>query len=107
MTTQDGVVLRADVYRPDGPGRFPVLPSRLPYDKYGRRRPGDIDVFVEHGYVVIMQDTRGRFASEGGGKGASRVPYVTLTGAKNGVAGRPGIGLRSGERRPQEAKNPL
>ena len=31
MTTRDGVVLRADVYRPDGPGRFPVLLSRLPF----------------------------------------------------------------------------
>src|SRR5688572_23087907 len=65
MKTRDGVTLRADVYRPDAPGRFPVLLSRLPYDKNGRRRPGDIDVFVEHGYVVIMQDTRGRFASDG------------------------------------------
>ena len=65
MRTRDGVTLRADVYRPDGDGRHPVLLSRLPYDKLGRRRPGDIDVFVEHGYVVIFQDTRGRFASEG------------------------------------------
>lgn len=65
MTTRDGVTLRADVYRPDAPGRHPVLLSRLPYDKNGRRRPGDIDVFVEHGYVVIFQDTRGRFASDG------------------------------------------
>ena len=65
MTTRDGVILRADVYRPDGAGRYPVLLSRLPYDKNGRRRPGDIDIFVEHGYVVIMQDTRGRFASGG------------------------------------------
>jgi putative CocE/NonD family hydrolase len=65
MRTRDGVTLRADVYRPDTPGRFPVLLSRLPYDKTLRRRPGDIDVFVEHGYVVIMQDTRGRFASDG------------------------------------------
>jgi putative CocE/NonD family hydrolase len=65
MKTRDGVTLRADVYRPDGPGRFPTLLSRLPYDKTGRRRPGDIDVFVEHGYVVIFQDTRGRFASDG------------------------------------------
>jgi putative CocE/NonD family hydrolase len=65
MTTRDGVTLRADVYRPDGLGRFPVLLSRLPYDKGLRRRPGDIDVFVERGYVVIMQDTRGRFASGG------------------------------------------
>jgi len=65
MTTRDGVILRADVYRPDAPGRRPVLLSRLPYDKSQRRRPGDVDVFVEHGYVVIFQDTRGRFASDG------------------------------------------
>ena len=65
MTTREGTTLRADVFRPDGPGRFPVLLSRLPYDKNGRRRPGDIDVFVERGYVVIIQDTRGRFASDG------------------------------------------
>ena len=65
MMTRDGVTLRADVYRPEGPGRFPVLLSRLPYDKNLRRRPGDIDVFVDRGYVVIMQDTRGRFASDG------------------------------------------
>ena len=65
MTTRDGVTLRADVYRPDAPGRFPVLLSRLPYDKNLRPRPGDIDYFVERGYGVIMQDTRGRFASEG------------------------------------------
>ncbi len=65
MTTRDGIVLRADVYRPEPAGRFPVLLSRLPYDKNGRRRPGDIDVFVERGYVVIFQDTRGRFASDG------------------------------------------
>jgi len=65
MTTRDGLTLRADVYRPDAPKRFPVLLSRLPYNKNLRPRPGDIDYFVERGYGVIMQDTRGRFSSEG------------------------------------------
>ena len=46
MKTRDGVTLRADVYRPDAPGRFPVLLSRLPYDKNQRRRPGDIAVGI-------------------------------------------------------------
>ena len=50
MTTRDGLTLRADVYRPDAPGRFPVLLSRLPYNKNLRPRPGDIDYFVERGY---------------------------------------------------------
>ena len=65
MQTRDGVTLRADVYRPDTAGRFPVLLSRLPYNKNLRLRPGDIDYFVERGYGVIMQDTRGRFSSDG------------------------------------------
>src|SRR6267142_449785 len=65
MKTRDGVALRADIYRPDAPGRFPVLLSRLPYNKNLRPRPGDIDYFVERGYGVIMQDTRGRFSSDG------------------------------------------
>src|SRR2546430_4230136 len=66
MQACDGVTLRADVYRPDTAGRFPVLLSRLPYNKNLRLRPGDIDYFVERGYGVIMQDTRGRFSSDGG-----------------------------------------
>ena len=65
MRTRDGVTLRADIYRPETSDRLPVLLSRLPYDKNGRRRPGDIDPFVDRGYVVIIQDTRGRFASDG------------------------------------------
>ncbi len=63
--TRDGVTLRADVYRPEAEGRFPVILSRLPYNKNLRTRPGDIDYFVERGYVVIMQDVRGRFGSDG------------------------------------------
>jgi predicted acyl esterase len=39
MRTRDGVTLRADVYRPHAGGRFPVLLSRLPYDKNSRPRP--------------------------------------------------------------------
>ena len=38
MQTRDGVTLRADVYRPDASGVFPVLLSRLPYDKNLRPR---------------------------------------------------------------------
>jgi predicted acyl esterase len=33
MRMRDGTVLRADVWRPKGPGRFPVLLQRFPYDK--------------------------------------------------------------------------
>ncbi|PKW00002.1 hypothetical protein ATK30_0073 [Amycolatopsis echigonensis] len=68
MTTRDGVVLRADVYRPEEPGRYPVLVRRTPYGKRVNDLAADFSeahYFASHGYVVVVQDTRGRFASEG------------------------------------------
>jgi hypothetical protein len=63
MTTRDGVKLRADIYRPAGEGTFPVLLTRTPYDKNG-----DAEVArkaAARGYVVVVQDVRGRYTSEG------------------------------------------
>jgi len=60
---RDGVVLRADVFRPKAEGRFPVLLARSPYNKEGA---GKFPVKAAgRGYVVVIQDCRGRFASEG------------------------------------------
>jgi uncharacterized protein len=62
---RDGVVLRADIYRPQTTGKFPILLERTPYNK------GDSDDVrfgtraAARGYVVIIQDTRGRYMSEG------------------------------------------
>jgi len=66
-TMRDGVVLRANVYRPAGEGRWPVLLSRLPYGKDFPLGSGVLDPVqaARRGYVVIVQDTRGRFASDG------------------------------------------
>jgi putative CocE/NonD family hydrolase len=63
---RDGTVLRADVYRPAAAGLYPVLLCRGPYDK-GVLMEGSANVktMVRAGYVVIYQDTRGRFASDG------------------------------------------
>jgi len=58
---RDGVVLRADVYRPDEPGPHPVLVLRTPYNK----GVGKVDPYVKAGYIVVRQDARGRYASEG------------------------------------------
>jgi uncharacterized protein len=59
---RDGVSLVCDVYRPAGSGRFPVLLTRTPYN---RRDPATGLFLASHGYVVVLQDTRGRFDSEG------------------------------------------
>jgi len=59
---RDGVTLRADIYRPKGEGKFPVLLERTPYDK----TQGELGARgAERGYVVVIQDTRGRYASQG------------------------------------------
>jgi len=57
-TMRDGTVLRADVYRPKAEGKFPVLLERTPYDK--RQSAGFGLRAAAHGYVVVIQDVRGR-----------------------------------------------
>jgi putative CocE/NonD family hydrolase len=64
----DGAVLRADVYRPASEVSLPVLLMRLPYGKttaganWGYAHPA---WYASRGYVVAVQDVRGRYASEG------------------------------------------
>ncbi len=61
---RDGVVLRADIYRPKAEGKFPVLLTRTPYNK----SKDDVSygpMFAARGYVVVIQDVRGRYTSEG------------------------------------------
>src|SRR6266852_3318174 len=60
---RDGVTLRADVYRPKAEGKYPVLLVRTPYDKRNETNFGL--KAAARGYVVIAQDVRGRFESEG------------------------------------------
>jgi putative CocE/NonD family hydrolase len=68
VTMDDGVKLLADVYRPGSTDRCPVLLTRLPYNKeVGQMVSDTFDVLraVQAGYAVVVQDTRGRFASDG------------------------------------------
>lgn len=66
---RDGVVLRADVYRPVGRESSPTLLTRTPYGKATTSELGwsalDPVRAARAGFMVIIQDTRGRFASEG------------------------------------------
>ena len=66
---RDGVRLATGVIRPDAPGRYPVLVSRGPYgkDSYVENPDHSAWFFARHGYVVLSQDCRGRFESEGNG----------------------------------------
>ena len=80
---RDGVHLATDIYRPAKGGRpfetpLPVIFERTPYDKSGTprtelsvaratsySRPELARLLVREGYIVIWQDCRGRYGSEG------------------------------------------
>jgi predicted acyl esterase len=68
MPMRDGSRMATDIYRPARNGvavsdRFPVLLHRTPYDKAGQQTIARY--FAQHGYVVAVQDIRGRYKSEG------------------------------------------
>jgi putative CocE/NonD family hydrolase len=83
VTMRDGVRLAADVYRPALAGRaidaaFPTILERTPYGKaetsrsewsvahaQPKTRTAVAEMFVRRGYVVVYQDCRGRYGSEG------------------------------------------
>jgi uncharacterized protein len=64
---RDGTTLMSNVYRPADGGPYPVLLARMPY---GKDLPFDSTYLdpvraVRRGYIVAIQDVRGRYASEG------------------------------------------
>lgn len=65
---RDGVVLRADVYRPDASAPAPALVNRTPYDRTSpliQLAAIEPQRAVDAGFALVCQDVRGRFASEG------------------------------------------
>lgn len=74
VSMRDGVRLAADIYRPalDGepiPAPFPTILARTSYDKQAQRYVESIPgYFTPRGYVVVLQDLRGRYRSEGRGQ---------------------------------------
>ena len=87
ITMRDGTILRHNMTRPDIDGKFPVLLERTPYNKEGgsENGVGSPEFFAARGYVVIIQDVRGRFASDGDfypfkddGNGSNKDGYDTV-----------------------------
>ena len=67
VAMRDGVTLYADIYRPDGEGPYPTILQRTPYDKTTSLTNTMLDPIraAKSGFAVVIQDTRGRHASEG------------------------------------------
>lgn len=64
---RDGVTLYADIYEPDEAGTYPILLMRQPY---GRAIASTVAHahpvwYANKGYIVVIQDVRGRGDSEG------------------------------------------
>jgi uncharacterized protein len=65
---RDGVVLRADVYRPEAPDPVPAIVCRTCYNRSFAPTPSaglDPERSVDAGFALICQDVRGLFDSEG------------------------------------------
>ena len=92
---RDGVVLRADVYRPAGEARWPVLLQRTPYSKNPEESWSRYHRLAAAGFVVVVQDTRGRYMSDGiavpHDEGADGYDTVEWVAAMPGVNGRVGM----------------
>lgn len=67
MLTRDGIRLDADIYRPDVEEEFPVLLMRQPYGKAIASTVvyAHPTWYAAQGYIVVIQDVRGRGTSEG------------------------------------------
>ena len=101
MWTRDGVRLDADVYRHASSERLPVLLMRQPY---GRRIASTVCYahpwwYAAQGYVVVIQDVRGRGTSEGefdlfvheAEDGADALAWVAELPGANGAVGMYGF----------------
>ena len=97
---RDGVVLRADVYRPPNGGPFPVLVYRTPYGKHEVVRSyTTVQHAIERGYAVVAQDVRGRYASAGtfvayqrdGKDGYDTIEWAAAQPWSNGAVGTFGL----------------
>src|SRR5437899_1945673 len=94
---RDGTVLRADVYQPAVGGPYPALLTRTPYGKGAREESKTTyRALAAEGYLVAVQDVRGRFASEGEYRAyhtdaADGYDSVLWAAALDGASGRVGM----------------
>ena len=96
---RDGVVLRADLRRPADDLRHPTLVYRTPYSKTETSDSALVRKAVERGYAVVVQDVRGRYASDGdfraytqeGADGFDTIEWAAAQPWSNGKVGTFGL----------------
>src|SRR5262245_11329901 len=93
VSMRDNVQLAADIYRPVSDEKSPVLLERTPYNRGDEA--GMANELASHGYIVVLQDTRGRYESEGefypfrdeSADGYDTVEWATQLKGSNGKVG--------------------
>ena len=116
---RDGEKLIADVYRPARSGepvegRFPVILIRTSYNKDNAQKQLDYESFVRWGYVVVIQDVRGRYKSGGSHyhgvaeaeDGYDTIEWIALRPWSNGRVGMTGISYLGAVQAAAAAINP-
>jgi putative CocE/NonD family hydrolase len=98
---RDGVILRADIYKPASGGPHPVMLMRVPYSKDIAQTMVYAHPFwyARQGYIVVIQDTRGRHRSDGtfepwvyeGNDGFDTVEWLATMSGSNGRVGMYGF----------------
>ena len=94
---RDSVHLDTNVFLPSAAGRYPAILLRTPYGKGSNVFPG-YQAFIDRGYAVVMQDVRGRYASEGvfnpfdqeGADGYDTLEWIAREPWSNGKVGMAG-----------------
>ena len=108
---RDGTRLAADIYLPaergqPAAGAFPTILVRTPYDKAKQwvvQGIIDAELFAANGYAVVIQDVRGRYASEGsfyhgvteGDDGYDTIEWIARQPFSNGKVGMTGMSYSS------------
>jgi hypothetical protein len=100
VAMRDGVVLRADVWRPAESGKYPTLVYRTPYGKDSAQTEySTFQHAVERGYAVVVEDVRGRYHSDGefrpyeneGKDGFDTIEWAAAQPWSNGAVGTFGL----------------
>ena len=87
---RDGIITYVDIFRPDKEDKLPALLYRTPYDKSSSHaRTYSIDAIkaAMQGYVVVIQDVRGRYSSGGEFYPFVNDESVMMTGVEAGGEG--------------------
>jgi putative CocE/NonD family hydrolase len=100
VAMRDGIVLKADVWRPRAAGRYAVLVFRTPYNRKDVETEWSlIRAAVDRGYAVVLQDVRGRHGSAGefdpyrqeGKDGYDTIEWAARQSWSNGAVGSFGL----------------